>query len=116
VRPPRTQGRSCAVACGCLTAALLGIASLCTPAIAAEAVAPAIVVSPSGASTEIAPGGTVVLRGSPPPQPTPVARTVPTATLPGPVRVEGWDDYFDTSGIDRQYDTTGLVTRSGLTR
>jgi hypothetical protein len=114
MRPPRIQGQRCGIACGCLTVALLGFGTLCAPAKAADVAAPVIVVSPSGASSEITPAGTVVLRGAPP-QPIPVVPAAPTATLPGPLRLEGWDNTYDTSGIDRRYDTSGLVLRSAPT-
>ena len=102
-----------------LSAALLGTASLCGHAGAAENGTGATVVNPGTVehpSPEIAPGGVVILRGGSPPSPNvgppeaninlPVGAVFPT---------QGWDRYFDTNGIDRNYDTSG-IDRGGVRR
>jgi len=134
-------GRGCRMAGpGCLTVLLLGLAASGHPAVADNG--PQVdVVSPITVERRIlpetTPGGTVVLRGSRPVEakPVPLApQPISTRTaLPGaPFRPEGWDPYYDTTGIDRAYDTSGVdlhgerrydttgfdrgFDRSGLTR
>jgi hypothetical protein len=131
VKHPRAQGErgSRIRGCGCLIAMLLGIGCCCAAA-AAEKDIEITVVTPRAVprpAPETAPGGTVVLRGSPvssnasPPAPgrngdayyRPVSSLSPA----------GWDRNYDTTGIDRRsdrnYDATGFdwgFNRIGLTR
>jgi hypothetical protein len=103
---------------GCLAAALLGTAVLCQANLAAAADdsrgAPVFPVVPGNAVDrpvpEVAPGGTLVLRGTRPvsPSPTPpnpgggapsigaVANGPAAAAYSAP----GWDQRFDYSGLD----------------
>ena len=106
----------------CLTAVLLGVASVCDPA-AADNVSASIVLSPSTdrPTPETAPSGTVVLRGghasgqnSGDPRP---GASGSTGSGPPPIPPAGWDRNYDTSRAsrvgadlnnDRSYDTTGF--------
>src|SRR6202035_4233759 len=99
------------------TASLLGIAGFCDVAAAADDDMRFTIVSPGVAqrpAPETAPGGTVVLRGSP----TTNSNTTPAAygnsgaaygsTSIGPTvplhAQGGWDRAYDAGGIDRRYD------------
>lgn len=95
----------------------LGIGNLGHPITAlADVVAPIVVVAPgvpAPPTTEIAPGGTVILRGSgptpaaiePAPERTPInyPSTAPATTPPG------FDNRFDAGGISQNFDRSGLT-------
>jgi hypothetical protein len=105
---------------GCLAASLLAIALLCqpNPAAAADGKGASLTVSPvlrgdvddRGAEPEVAPGGTLVLRGTRPVNPSPAPpnpgdRTqgagVVTNGPAAPVGyAPGWDQRYDYSGLD----------------
>jgi hypothetical protein len=112
---------------GWLTVLLLGTTAPGQPAVADNA--PQVeVVSPPTVERRIlpetTPAGTVVLRGSRPVEPVavqpPLQAIAAGGTPPGsPFRPEGWDPYYDTTGISHGSDTSGLDLRgdrSGLTR
>jgi hypothetical protein len=89
---------------GCLIALLVASVGIGHESAAAE---PPTVVSPTVLDhppAEIAPGGTVVLRGNSPEPAEPSS----APDLPGTVPPSyGWDRRYDASGIDLRYDTSG---------
>ena len=105
---------------GCLAAGLLSITMLCQPnlAAAADGKGASLTVSPvlrgdaddRGTEPEVAPGGTLVLRGTrpvnpAPPPPNPTDRTQATAVVTnGPTAAvgysTGWDQRYDYSGLN----------------
>jgi hypothetical protein len=101
---------------GCLTVLVLGMATPSHPAVADNGPQVAV-VSPATVERRIlpeaTPSGTVVLRGSRPVEPQPVT-LLPQSILAGsaPFRPEGWDPDYDTGGINRSYDTSGVDLRS----
>ena len=105
----------CVYGCAWLTAVLLGIAALAGPAAAADGGASPPVQSSAGAPPpEIAPGGTVVLRGSGPantdaaqPAPEPSAGSTGDGPAAASRQRQGWD----TGGFDRRFDRSGLSPR-----
>jgi hypothetical protein len=132
VKRPRAGSSSQIKSWGCLTAMLLGIGSFYNPAVAAEKGTEITVVTPSTVqrpAPETAPGGTVVLRGSPvnlnasPPALGRSGNQPVSALTSAGWDTSGFDHNYDTSGIDqrsdRNYDATGFdrgFDRSGLTR
>jgi hypothetical protein len=105
---------------GCLTVLVLGMATPSHPAVADNGPQVAV-VSPVTVERRIlpetTPSGTVVLRGSRPVEPEavklPSQPILAGSALPGaPFRPEGWDPYYDTAGINRSYDTSGVDLRS----
>jgi len=104
---------------GCLAASLLAIALLCqpNPAAAADGKGASLTISPvlrgdaddRGTEPEVAPGGTLVLRGTravnPAPPPNPTDRTQAAAVVTnGPAAPvgysAGWDQRYDYSGLN----------------
>lgn len=95
----------------------LGIWSLGHPITAlADVVAPILVVAPgvlAPPTTEITPGGTVILRGSrpsppaiePAPERSPINYPSTAPVTPPP----GFDNRFDAGGIDQNFDRSGLT-------
>jgi hypothetical protein len=109
-------------------AILVGIASCCGSAMAAEPGIEITVVTPSTVQRpppEIAPGGAVVLRGSQQTdlnvgQPAPAGKRYGSTNSPpagallplrGNYDTTGFDRNYDTTGFDRNYDTTGIDRR-----
>jgi hypothetical protein len=90
----------------------LSAAVVSAPAVAADNGALLTVVAPNALDhppPEATPGGTVVLRGSGPASPDigPPPAEAPTVSP----RPEGWDVGFDTTGFDRRFDRSGLLSR-----
>jgi hypothetical protein len=87
--------------------------TFCHLAAAADFVAPVVVVAPGNLdhpTTEVTPGGTVILRGSGspkadanPPAPERILINDPAARLPT-APSQGFDRNFDASGIHRNFD------------
>jgi hypothetical protein len=108
-----------------MAAVLAAIPVLCGAAAADNGAAPVTVLMPNTVTgrvlPETAPGGTVVLRGTPavtptsgPPAPGPANSSGPSGYGPavGVSPREGWDPNYDTTGIDRRnYDLTGIERR-----
>lgn len=104
---------------GFLPAIALVTGCFCNPMTAvADVVVPIVVTGPSNVerpTTEIAPGGTVILRGSrPTTDPSEPGReriSVDTPTPPTNVAVpsQGIDLNYDTGGADRNFDRHGLT-------
>jgi len=76
------------------------------------------VVSPAATERrflpEVTPAGTVVLRGNRPiayerPPAAPPIRDRPSGI---PAEIEGWAQYYNTNGLDRHFDASGLDRRS----
>ena len=103
-----------------LTAVLMAAASIGHES-AADSGDVATIVSPrilEHPPAEIAPGGTVVLRGNSPARPeapeSPEA-TVADYSTPALLPAYGWDRRYDTSGWDRRYDNSGIDLRYDMT-
>jgi hypothetical protein len=113
------QTRRITIISGFLPAIALMTACFCDPITAvADVIMPVVMTGPGNAerpSTEIAPGGTVILRGS---RPTPDASepvrertSVGTPTPPTSIAVpsQGFDLNYNTGGFDRNFDSHGLT-------
>src|SRR5215469_11484854 len=98
-----------------MAAASIGHESAADSGGAATIVSPRILEHPPA---EIAPGGTVVLRGNSPARPeAPISPEATVADYPTPALLPpyGWDRRYDTSGWDRRYDNSGIDLRYDTT-